>query len=637
MIEDGRLCCARCRAVVVARNRVEKLCKDRRLDVMCPLFNHAQAEVDVAQEATLVGLPERRTASQLPCPTDVVKQSCRKQEVGAQSWMELRSLATESRDSNGVLEKTSRVTVVTVSPSGRQSAQRGANLRIAHERADDRRQRGMRDLGREKLEEAVELVCVSTQRGRERGRIRILGRLDGTYLDLELPAEALHAPEDVNGIPLLEATVEQVDVVPHSRLDATARISQLECEIGSPSASTAPLLLRHCEYALDGAILAQVGDGRHVSSLWREGVGTLVRMADVKPFRAVRYSGAAGALADLVAPPYDTVDEAQRAQLFTRSPYNVIHVTLPESADEAGNLYREWLAEGILEQDDDQAAWLVVEDYVGPDGVARERRGVALSLAAEPYETGSVLPHERTHPRIREERLRLLRAIHVQPEPIFLLTDAWLDLEVPERAPDLEVDATRLWRLPALDVAALAESQLLIADGHHRYESAVDLGAELGSPGARIMALIVSVDDPGLHVFPTHRVFSHRPDLVGARDGVPCADLVQALALLAEESFARSAAVAYRRDSVELVLGLEGEFDVELVDGYGLDGIRYTPRTAEAAALVDGGDADVAFLLRAPRVEDVFAVARRGERMPPKSTYFFPKPLSGLLFHPVAS
>jgi uncharacterized protein (DUF1015 family) len=360
-------------------------------------------------------------------------------------------------------------------------------------------------------------------------------------------------------------------------------------------------------------------------------------MADVKPFRAVRYSGAAGSLADLVAPPYDAVDEAERAELFTRSPYNVIHLTLPESVEEAGSLCRTWLADGILEEEDEPAAWLVVEDYVGPDGVARERHGVAVSLAAEPYSTGSVLPHERTHRRIRDERLRLLRAIKVQPEPIFLLTNARLDFDVPERAPDVEVEATRLWRLASLDGEALADSELLIADGHHRYESAVELGLELGPAGARIMALVVSIDDPGLHVFPTHRVFSHRPDLLATRDGEPCADLDEALGLLAREPFARSMAVAYRRGSIELVRGSEGELDVVLVDGYGLDGIRYTPRTAEAVALVDDGDADVAFLLRAPRVEDVFTLARRGERMPPKSTYFFPKPLSGLLFHTVES
>lgn len=360
-------------------------------------------------------------------------------------------------------------------------------------------------------------------------------------------------------------------------------------------------------------------------------------MADVQPFRAVRYSGAAGSLADLVAPPYDAVGPEERAQLFSKSPFNVVHVTLPESADEAGRLYRDWLSHGILERDDEPVAWLVVEDYVGPDGVARERRGVAVSLAAEPYETGSVLPHERTHPRIRDERLRLLRATRVQPEPIFLLTDAPLALSVPEAPPNLAVDGSRLWRLPALDTSPLADSELLIADGHHRYESTVDLGRELGPPGARIMALVVSIDDPGLHVFPTHRVFVRRPDLRDTRDGEPFSSLEDALGQLEREPPSRSAAVAYRRAGVELVRGEDEELDVELVDRYGLHGIRYMPRSAEATALVDAGAADVAFILRAPRVDDVFAIARRGERMPPKSTYFFPKPLSGLLFHPVES
>jgi uncharacterized protein (DUF1015 family) len=357
-------------------------------------------------------------------------------------------------------------------------------------------------------------------------------------------------------------------------------------------------------------------------------------MADVQPFRAVRYSGAAGPLADLVAPPYDAVDPEERALLFTRSPFNVVHVTLPESADEAGRVYRDWLAGGILEHDDEPVLWLAVEDYVGPDGVARERRGVVVSLAAEPYETGRVLPHERTHPAIREERLRLLRATRVQPEPIFLLTDARLDLETPEPAPAIEVDGTRLWRLHDFDPALFEGSELLIADGHHRYESTVELGVEIGV-GARIMALVVSVDDPGLQVFPTHRVFGQRPDLRGREGGEPCSDLDEAVALLSREPLSRSGAIAYRRDAVELLRGLEGELDVELADRYGLDGIHYTPRVEEATSLVDRGKADLALLLRAPRAEDVFSAARRGERMPPKSTYFFPKPLSGLLFHPV--
>jgi uncharacterized protein (DUF1015 family) len=88
---------------------------------------------------------------------------------------------------------------------------------------------------------------------------------------------------------------------------------------------------------------------------------------------------------------------------------------------------------------------------------------------------------------------------------------------------------------------------------------------------------------------------------------------------------------------VELVLGEDGGLDVTLVDRHGLEGIAYTPHTTEALGLVDRGEASVAYVLRAPRVEDVFAVARRGERLPQKSTYFFPKPLSGLLFHPVGT
>ena len=354
-------------------------------------------------------------------------------------------------------------------------------------------------------------------------------------------------------------------------------------------------------------------------------------MADAKPFRAVRYAGAAGTLADLVAPPYDAVDDAERAELFRRSPYNVLHVTLPDSAEEAGRLYRRWLAEGVLERDDDPAAWLAVESYVGPDGVPRERRGVIVSLPAEPYEAGTVLPHERTYTGIREDRLRLLRATRVQPEPVFLLTDSSISLEIPAEAPEVEVDGTRLWRTRAVDQDL---GRLLIADGHHRYECAVELGREQGEE-TRIMALVVGKDDPGLHVFPTHRVFVGRPDLAVPGEGERCRDLDEARSMLQAEPYERSAAVAYRSGGVELLHGDEGQLDAELVDRHGLDGIAYTPRIEDAVATVDRGEADVAFLLREPRIDDVLAVARRGERMPAKSTYFYPKPLSGLVFHPL--
>ncbi len=365
-------------------------------------------------------------------------------------------------------------------------------------------------------------------------------------------------------------------------------------------------------------------------------VGTLARMADVQPFRAVRYSGAAGSLADLVAPPYDTVSNEEREQLYSRSPFNVVHLTLPDSVEEAGRLYRSWVSDGVVAQDESPAIWLLAEGYVGPDGIERERHGLVVSLAAEPYSTGSVLPHERTHPPIKADRHRLLRETQVHAEPIFVLVDRGIAVEEPERPPDLEVGRSRLWRLPdTLPGPIVDGTQLLIADGHHRYESTVELAAESGSSTARIMALLVSTEDPGLHVFPTHRVFTARPDLRAGPERESLASLDEALARLSDEPYSRSAAVAYRAGHIELVQGHEGELDVDLVDRHGLDGISYTPRAQEAVAAVDTGDADVAFLVREPRVADVFAAARRGERMPQKSTYFFPKPLSGLLFHPV--
>jgi uncharacterized protein (DUF1015 family) len=507
-----------------------------------------------------------------------------------------------------------------------------ANVGVAHEGVDDRAESLVGDLRGEELEEPVQLVGVAPKGRCQRGRVRVRRRLYGSHLHLQPTAEALDSPEHMDGVALIEALVEELDVGPDPRLYATARVGELEREVCGAVAGAPALLLRHSEHALDGPVLGELGDRGHVPSLWRRGVGTLAAMVAVQPFRAVRYSGAAGRLADLVAPPYDAVDELERAELYTRSPYNVVHLTLPDSADEAGSLYREWLAQGVLERDGEPGAWLSVESYVGPDGVARERRGVIVSLAAEPYEAGTVLPHERTHERIREDRLRLLRATRVQPEPIFLLTEQSIAVEQPEGRPDLEVDGTRLW---TVDVADLDVGQLLIADGHHRYESAVALSREPGGEDTRIMGFVVSKDDPGLHVFPTHRVFAGRPDLEARDEGDPCGSAGEARRVLADERYDHAAVIAYRRDRVALVRGGEGVLDAELVDRHGLEGIRYTPRLDEAVGAVDRGEADVAYLLREPRVDDVFSVALRGGRMPQKSTYFYPKPLSGLLFHPL--
>jgi uncharacterized protein (DUF1015 family) len=345
-------------------------------------------------------------------------------------------------------------------------------------------------------------------------------------------------------------------------------------------------------------------------------------MADVQPFRAVRYSGAAGPLRDLVAPPYDAISPEQRDELYRRSPYNVVHLTLPESVEQAALRYREWLSSGILVREEEPAVWLLLQRTTG-----RDRLGIVVSLRAEPYSAGTVLPHERTYPRVRDERLELLRATGAQLEPIFLLVDAPLDVHVPDRDPDALAPFTRLWRLSGFDVAL---DELLIADGHHRYESALGYGAD-----PRVMALVVSSRDPALEIWPTHRVFRGRSDLAQREGGNGFRNIGAALAALNEESFSHSAVVAYRAGHIELIRGDEGELDVELVDRYGLEGISYASTLKLAQEPVDRGEADVAFITRPPRPEDIFAAARHGRLMPPKSTYFHPKPLSGLLFHPL--
>jgi uncharacterized protein (DUF1015 family) len=341
-------------------------------------------------------------------------------------------------------------------------------------------------------------------------------------------------------------------------------------------------------------------------------------MAVVKPFRALRYDEAvAGPLETLVAPPYDVITPEKREELRSRSSHNVVRLTLPDSEEEAAHDLAAWRAEGALVEEP-PAVWALEQDYVGPDGVARRRFGIAASLKAEPYETGTVLPHERTHAGPKEGRLRLLRATRVQLEPIFLLYDGPAPLERPDREPDLEVEGAKLWRIddPTV-VRAFDDKQLLIADGHHRYETAVAFAAEEGTPAsAQLLAVLVSTEDPGLEIFPTHRVFDEPRHL--ETDGAGKSELTEVT-----------------REGARTVPVPEGMLDVQLVDTLGHEGIAYTPDAAEAERRVRDGEAAVAYLLRPTKIEDVFAHARRGEVLPQKTTYFFPKLISGLLFHPL--
>jgi uncharacterized protein (DUF1015 family) len=353
-----------------------------------------------------------------------------------------------------------------------------------------------------------------------------------------------------------------------------------------------------------------------------------VPMADVKPFRAERYDEAkAGPLEQLVAPPYDVISPEEREDYLARSLYNVVHLTLPDDEEEAGRAISDWRREGVLTRDDAPAYWFLSQEYTGPDGVRRTRSGLVVSLRAEPYETGAVLPHERTHSGPKEGRLRLLRATGTQLEPIFLLYEGD-PVQPPARQPDLESGGDRLWRVE--DAPDLSNEQLLIADGHHRYETALAYAAEGGSPW--LMVVLVPTRQEGLTIFPTHRIVERLGDVNGTE---PVAGVGDALQQLDELPRDRPAVALYRSGEARVLKGNEPLLDAAFVEGFAPEGVSYTPRVEEAVGAVDSGRAQAAFLLRPPTIEQVRAVAERGETMPQKSTYFYPKLTSGLLFHPL--
>ena len=408
-------------------------------------------------------------------------------------------------------------------------------------------------------------------------------------------------------------------------------------------------------------------------------------MADVQPFRALHYArDRVGGLQPVVAPPYDVIDASQRAALLDRSPYNVVEIDLPQGDDpyaHAAEVFARWRDEGILVQDDEPAVWALEQDYTGPDGRRRTRHGFFARVKVEDYGPGRIRPHERTHPGPKEDRLRLTRATHANLSPIFSLYDdpdeaAWAALAPHLRGePWAEVtdeDGTthRLWRVadPQAGAAvreALAGKELLIADGHHRYETA-RVHHEEGGAGHVLMCL-VSLQDPGLTVFPTHRLLTgldgdRRESLratierdfdvaeIAAEELEPHGDGPVRMGYLDADDrprmlTLRDPAIAaealpdkpepYRGlDTAVLeALVLQGALGMSEDDISHLHGLDYARDTAQARERVESGDAAAAFFMRGTPVSQVRDVAATGESMPPKSTYFFPKVLTGMVFN----
>jgi len=415
-------------------------------------------------------------------------------------------------------------------------------------------------------------------------------------------------------------------------------------------------------------------------------------MAEIQPLRALRYDPEkTGGLQDVVAPPYDVIDAAQRAELEARSPYNIVRIDLPQGGEDryerAAAQLGDWRGGGVMVSDDQPALWTLAQDYTGPDGRRRTRQGFFARVRVEQYGAGRIRPHERTHPGPREDRLRLTRATRTNLSPIFSLYSdpsgtAWGALE--DAAPwaqTIDDDGTvnRLGRVQ--DPEAIAEvtrtlegTELLIADGHHRYETARMYAEQIGGEGPHryVLMCLVALQDPGLTVFPTHRlVRGLRPDQHEALAAALRRDFqiqeLQSTAQLAPEAgesirigyidshfrkpsmltLADTAtadaalpdrAAPYRRlDTAVLeALILKGTLQMTDEDIDDLNGLGYARDFDQALELIDDATYDAAFFMAPTPIERVQEVAAAGESMPPKSTYFFPKVPTGLLLNPLS-
>jgi uncharacterized protein (DUF1015 family) len=416
-------------------------------------------------------------------------------------------------------------------------------------------------------------------------------------------------------------------------------------------------------------------------------------MAEVQPLRALHYDrDAAGRLSDLIAPPYDVIDSGQRAALAARSRYNVVHVDLPEGDDpyaSAADLLGRWRQRGVVVRDDEPAVWALTQDYVAPGGARMTRRGFLCRVRVEDYGAGRIRPHERTHPGPLEDRLALTRATRVNLSPIFALHSdpdgsarrvlATVVADEPwGEASDDAGTVHQVWRVGDQEAiaalqSALAGAELLIADGHHRYETARAYADEIGGEGPHryVLVCLVALEDPGLAVFPIHRLVrglgSERQEALAAalrrefnihevarealvpdgagplRVGYLDSHFRRPYQLALRDQSVADAALAdkppaYRRlDTAVLeALVLKGALGMTEDDIAHLEGLGYSADADEALRLLDEGTFDAGFFMRPTPVAQVREVAAAGETMPPKSTFFYPKLATGLVFNPVS-
>ena len=397
-------------------------------------------------------------------------------------------------------------------------------------------------------------------------------------------------------------------------------------------------------------------------------------MPQLLPFAGLRPDPAVvGPLADVVCPPYDVISGPERAALMARSPYNVVRLELPNGHyKEAARLLGEWYASGALKREAAPALYGYRMTSTAPDGTEIHTLGVLGALVLEPPGQG-ILPHEQTTPKAKTDRLELIRATQANTSPIWCLSTQPGLAEAIGHKPLIGArreDGTgavrdddgvlhEIWpifdpRVHEQVARLIGAGPVLVADGHHRYEVALAYQTEaraegtMAGPGC-VLALVVELAEEHLHVQAIHRLVSGLPpefDAVRALQGAFALEPTSAAngQLLAEMQSSGALGVMTRRGTwlarpranIPLVPGgADRDLDSSRADAALLSwpphSLQYEASLASIAGALRSGQADLALLCRPATVGQIAGTAHGGERMPPKTTYFWPKPRTGMV------
>ncbi len=424
---------------------------------------------------------------------------------------------------------------------------------------------------------------------------------------------------------------------------------------------------------------------------------------DVRPFVGLRFHTRGADFGDLLAPPYDVISPELRETLYALSPHNIVRIDCgrdhPGDAGGGGDRYARaagkltsWLEAGILNRDPRAGFTVTAHEFLASDGSAQRRLGLFGTVAARAWETSDLLPHECTLGAPKQDRLRLMQTTQTQTSAVFCLWAGARLLETllaeiagtePQQAgcTEGEFGAERhlVWYVddaPRVEMIhdALRPAKLYVADGHHRYETAVTYAgqrraaepeAPAGRAFERCLVYLCSADDPGLTVLPTHRLVRPRPGMPRslaelAASVTDSAEVIEVNSLDDASRIARLRHTTHHAFGIALADGTavllqhravtdtpRNSLDATvlakvLLRPLGIDdtavaegALDYTRSVAGVAEQVASGRAVLGATLNPVTVAEVMAVADAGEVMPQKSTYFYPKVPTGIVLAPL--